>query len=94
MKLLFCKTCSAVFSLKGDKTNCPNCGSCGGYYTDGLNAVYWGEAVPLGFANDSFVSAIAHQPDESPGRQFTAFVIEKNCETFKHEGEKNANHTV
>ena len=82
MKLLFCKNCKSVFSLTGDKKNC-DCDSCGGYYVDGLRAVWWGEAIPLGFSNESFVSALTNQPDQPPGRVFTAFVIEKSCFTFK-----------
>jgi len=80
MKLLFCKNCGHVFSLNGDKRDCP-CGECGGYYVDGINAQWWGNAVPLGISNQSLVHAIFCQSERS--QMFDAFVIENNCPTFK-----------
>lgn len=84
MKLLFCQKCENVFRLTKTPQDCP-CGGCGGVYTDDLQAQFWGDAIPLGFDNASFHSALANQPEEpeSGGRQFTAFVVEKGCPTFE-----------
>lgn len=61
-----------------------SCGCTWGKYIDNLNAEYGGEdAVPIGFANDSFRAALENQPETAPGELFCAFVIEKNCPTFK-----------
>ncbi len=85
IKLLFCRNCKRVFSLTGTKQDCP-CGECGGVYPDGVNAQIWGNALPLGFDNTSFFSALGNQPEETGmgGRPFTAFVIEQNCPTVEH----------
>ena len=84
MKLLYCSRCGDVFNLKLQEKTC-SCGETSGSYTGGLNAVFKGKyAKPLGFANNSFVDALKYQPSKPPGRLFTAFVIEKNCETFAH----------
>lgn len=57
--------------------------SYGMYAPDGLNALYGGQAVPLGFANSSLMFAINTQPESGDGQQFEAFVIPKQCPTFK-----------
>lgn len=85
MKLLRCHNCHAVFSLGLDTRDCPDCGKCGGRYLDNFDAIWWGDAVPLGFANGSFTEALRHQPETGPGRIFEAFIIEKNCPTFRQE---------
>jgi hypothetical protein len=82
MKLIYCPKCHDVVRGMMEPRKCA-CGSSGLQYTDSLNAVYWGEAVPLGFANSSFVDALGRQPEEGGGKLFTAFVIPKNCPTFK-----------
>lgn len=81
MKLLHCNDCSDVFSLRYEKRTCI-CGKSGGHYLeDGLHAVIWGECIALGFANDSFVTAIKDRPMSGRGKEFTAFVIPKYCDT-------------
>lgn len=62
------------------------CGKSKGKYLDNLYAEYSGPAIPIGFANFSFVQALRNQPDKAPGKTFEAFVIEKNCPTFKKKG--------
>ena len=75
--------CNAVISLSGTVKKCP-CGKCGGkYLEDDMNAVYWGPCLPLGFANTSFIAAIRNQPERDWGKDFTAFVIQKECPTMK-----------
>lgn len=84
MKLLFCEKCTDIIRLIKNETTFCKCGSVGGKYIDNLNAVYFGEmGVPIGFDNYSFYDAICDQPKEGMGVTFTAFVIPKNCPTYK-----------
>lgn len=88
MKLIFCLNCTDVVRLTTDKKEC-RCGKSGGYYlADGLNAAIWGSALPLGFANGSFVDAIRNQPKEGMGERFEAFVIPKECPTIVYHEKK------
>lgn len=83
MKLLFCSICHDVFRLDHDAREC-HCGLVGGKYVDDLNAEYYGkDAIPLGFANETFAEAVCNQPHAGMGERFTAFVIPKECDTFK-----------
>ena len=50
-----------------------------------MNAEFSGPVIPLGFHNKYFHEALKNQPDANWGKEFTAFVIEKNCPTFKKE---------
>jgi hypothetical protein len=85
MKLLFCKQCFDVFRLTHVERKC-ECGSTKGRYDDDVDAVYSGEyAVPLGFINSSFRTAILNQPNDGKGSEFTAFVIPKICPTMVKE---------
>jgi len=49
---------------------------------DDLQAVYSG-GIPLGFNNFTFLPALHGQPEKGLGRRFEAFVIPKQCPTFK-----------
>ncbi|MBU6430513.1 MAG: hypothetical protein KGR26_15960, partial [Cyanobacteria bacterium REEB65] len=55
MKLLFCPSCHDIRKLISEPTAC-FCGKSSGHYTDERNAVYSGDAVPLGIDNRSFAS--------------------------------------
>ncbi len=82
MKLLFCQSCYDVFNLKDTEKTC-GCGKTKGHYTDQLNAVYSGQhAVPLGFRNNSFLSAIT-RTTKTRGEDFIAFMIPEENSTFK-----------
>ena len=82
MKLLYCNTCRDIVKLSRTTRTC-QCGVTGGHYkTDGLNAVYYGPAIPLGFANDSFSEALGNQPEFGKGTNYNAFVIPKVCPTM------------
>ena len=82
MKLIYCPHCHDIRKLSYMLTSC-ECGhSFGQYNEDGLNAAYGGDAVPLGFANSSFVDALKNQPESGLGQCFEAFVIPKQCPTF------------
>jgi len=83
MKLVLCTHCQDVVRLVSEHRRECRCGRCGGFYTDEVNAVYWGdEAVPMGFSNPSLVYAIKNQPPFGRGKPFTAFIIPEDCETF------------
>jgi len=79
MKLIYCPSCGEVRSLDTRITTCLCGDSFGWYKDDGLNAVIGGKAIPLGFANDSFLKALLHRPEEGMGERFEAFVIPKKC---------------
>lgn len=81
MKLIFCPKCEDIVKCQKSGRTC-QCGASGGRYIDNLNAVYWGEAIPLGLANSSFVTALRLQPENGLGSRFEAFVIPKTCLTF------------
>lgn len=85
MKLLYCLECGDVYSMRSEERNCV-CGKTKGRYLDNLNAVFSGPAIPLGFHNNAFKWALDHQPEMAMGKEFTAFVIEKKCPTFKKKG--------
>ena len=83
MKLLYCNSCRDIVKLHRTTTTC-HCGESGGHYKqDGLNAIYYGPAIPLGFANSSFTEARDTQPEFGMGTTFTAFVIPKVCPTME-----------
>jgi hypothetical protein len=83
MKLLLCKKCQDVFKLTKTKRFC-QCGECSGKYVNRNDVVYSGEfAVLIGFNNRELVAAVINQPKESPGKEFTAFVIPKNAKSVK-----------
>ena len=84
MKLLYCNTCRDIVKLHRTTRTC-QCGATGGHYKqDGLNAIYYGPAIPLGFANNSFHEALDSQPDYGMGTNYSAFVIPKVCPTMVH----------
>jgi hypothetical protein len=86
MKLLVCIKCNDVFNLNYEKKTCSCEQSWGKYFEDGLHAEFGGPCLPLGFANGSFFSALRNQPEKDWGKEFTAFVIQKECPTMKRVG--------
>ena len=82
MKLLYCPNCNSVFNLSTEKWKMCDCGRARGRYMDDLQAVYSG-GIPLGFNNFTFLPALNGQPEQGLGRRFEAFVIPKQCATFK-----------
>ena len=84
MKLLFCNTCRDIVKLSRTTRTC-QCGATGGHYReDGVNAIYYGPAIPLGFANSEFNMALDSQPEFGDGYRYTSFVIPKVCPTMVH----------
>lgn len=86
MKLLVCVKCNDVFNLNYEVKTCSCKESWGKYFEDGLHAEYGGPCLPLGFANGSFIHALHNQPEKDWGKDFTAFVIQKECPTMKRIG--------
>jgi len=82
MKLIFCPRCQDVKKLQSWMTYC-ECQESFGRYIDNLNAEIFGEAIPIGFANHLFYSAIRNQPEVGSGKVFEAFIIPKLCDTIK-----------
>lgn len=85
MKLIICLHCDDVIKLVPNVQRICLCGQSGGIiFQDGLNGEFWGEeAVPIGFANGSLLTAIRAQPQKGLGKPFNAFVIPKVCPTLK-----------
>ena len=83
MKLIYCELCGDVRGLRQTVTRC-HCGSSWGMYeSNGLNAVYGGDAVPLGIDNEDFHLTIDDRSDSGLVKLFHAFAIPKKCDTFK-----------
>lgn len=82
MKLIFCPKCTDVVRLLDFKRRC-FCGSSWGQYTDYVNAIIGGEAIPIGFSNPHFTQALKDRPEEGNGSEFKAFVIPVRCPTIK-----------
>jgi hypothetical protein len=83
MKLLLCGSCYDIFNLDFDLKKC-KCGETERRYLDELNATYKGNnTIPVGFSNPSLAKAISNQSQEAMGEEFTAFIIPKECPTFK-----------
>ena len=70
MKLIYCPECDDVLKLNTIPRLCKCQQSGGQYLEDDLHAEYWGKAVPLGFANPSFVKALQNRPEEGDGERF------------------------
>jgi hypothetical protein len=83
MKLFFCPKCHDIIKLTFSLRYCV-CGECHGMYEkDGLHARISANAVPLGFANSSFVEALKKRPKDGWGQRFEAFVIPEKCDTVE-----------
>jgi hypothetical protein len=82
MKLIFCLKCKDVLKLHvGIRRDCLCGKSWGMYLENGLDADIGGRAIPLGFANSSFVAALKARPATGDGSRFEAFVIPEKCDT-------------
>lgn len=90
MKLILCPDCQDVKKLQYKKTYCECRKSFGRYLSDGLNAEINSNAIPLGFDNFSLSMSVRNRPETGLGKVFTAFIIQKKCDTIKIIGdEKN-----
>jgi len=86
MKLLYCNNCNDIFELPANCTerHC-QCYQSKGRYVSVIewSAEYSGPCVPIGFNSKQFVHATRNQPENEPAVIFEAFVIPKNCRTFR-----------
>ena len=85
MKLIFCPDCHDIVALRQEMREC-ECGASFGQYLDSINARIGGKAIPIGFANRSFIEALTHRPSNGMGTTFTAFVIPEHVESIQDEG--------
>ncbi|MBK6616516.1 hypothetical protein [Ottowia sp.] len=85
MKLIFCPYCQDVLKLLAERRAC-ECGRSWGNYVDKRRASIGGSAVPLGFDNESLVSALEARPQEGSGQRFEAFVIAVSAESIEDVG--------
>jgi hypothetical protein len=90
MKLILCRKCGSVRSLSvgHEKIIHCDCRASWGYYTDDINAVIGGEAVPLGFSNRSLSDALRRNKshtDVNMGEDFRAFIIPEGASSVKRE---------
>jgi hypothetical protein len=84
MKLIFCQECHDIVALYHKSRSCL-CGKSYGQYRDEIKVMIGGSAIPLGFSNTSFMTAIENRPDAGLGAHFVAFVIPTTCSTVKQE---------
>lgn len=85
MKLIYCKSCNDVVTLRSSHRRTCECGRSWGRYTTLTNAYCGGDAVPLGLIPKSLWRAINAQPETGMGKEFLTFVIPKQCPTFGKE---------
>lgn len=86
MKLIFCPLCEDVVKIRTEQERRCWCGKSGGrYLSDGLHALTFGSAIPIGFNNASFLRAVKNKPREGSGHEFTAFVIPDFCKTIERQ---------
>jgi len=81
MKLLYCRRCKDIFGLRMKTRHCECEAISGKYLQDGINAIYSGNAIPLGIDNNSLRSN-SSQPDNG-SVYIKSFMIAKNCKTIK-----------
>jgi hypothetical protein len=88
MKLIFCPNCEDVVRLFiSTKPRKCKCKKSWGHYTDSINAVIGGIAIPMGFANSSLVEALINRPEFGWGSKFEAFIIPNHSNHINY-GEK------
>jgi hypothetical protein len=83
MKLIFCGECHDIVKLTNEIRWC-ECKSVWGYYTDDINATISNGAIPLGFANSTFVKAFTNR-NKFQDLSFKAFFINDDCPTIDRE---------
>ena len=91
MKLIYCRKCGDMFNLSLSRKSC-SCGEVSGKYTDDVNAVYKGDAIPFCHGNYSFAHAFNKQkekdiaePNEFYGERFEAWICPANSTSFVKE---------
>jgi len=82
MKLILCRSCGDIVATRAARRTC-QCGKSWSTYTNARDAIYGGEAIPLGLANKSLATALANRPASAGGSRFEAFVIPIECPTYR-----------
>lgn len=85
MKLILCKFCQDIVRPYPKEVRHCSCGDVKVEAIGELDIIVtatkdW--AVPIGFNNSSLVRAVAGQPEDGMGKDFTAFVIPKKCRSI------------
>lgn len=85
MKLILCKHCQDIVRPYPKQVRTCHCGDVKVECLNELDIIVtateeW--AVPIGFNNRSFVTAVYQQPEQGMGKDFTAFVIPKKCSSI------------
>jgi hypothetical protein len=83
MKLIFCPVCQDIVRLRRKPRQC-DCGKSWGGYEDGLNAVYGGDAIPMGIDNHTFMEAYHKYSAGLHKLVYTAFFIHDSQPTFRY----------
>lgn len=83
MKLIFCPDCHDIVRLLLVRRECV-CGKSWGKYVNFLDAEIGGNAIPIGFSNESFMEAVNNRPENGLGEIFTSFIIPRQCDTVKY----------
>lgn len=91
MKFVYCETCTSIFSLRLNTRQYCYCKKTWGEYTDNSNALISKNAIPVGFDNRSFVSALRKRPEAGQGKEFSAFIIPKRCPSIQYDDEEEKN---
>lgn len=81
MKLLYCLDCNDIVRLVKHRRAC-ECGETQGVYEDDRNAIWTGPAIPMGIHNRDFVRAAQDRPQYGPGKEFRAWVMPLEVESF------------
>jgi hypothetical protein len=83
MKLIFCPICTDIIRLSHDNSTvyC-ECKKSSGRYVNQIDAIIYGEAIPLGISNESFSKALRNRPQNGLGIEFKAFVIPVECKSI------------
>lgn len=81
MKLLLCPRCQDIKKLWNFIQEC-KCGKSWGRYRNGIDAIYGGDAILLGFDNDSLVKAVKLHLRNKGNHTFKAFTIPENAKTI------------
>lgn len=82
-KLMVCTYCDDIISLRLMPRSC-ECGRSRGAMLDDKRCEILGKfAVPIGFANHSFVNAVKFRPSRGLGLRFEAFVFPQVNDTVK-----------
>lgn len=83
MKLVFCKTCNDMFSLRDGEPRTCWCGESAGRYLAGGAGIYSGAAaIPICFGAGELRRAIRERADLGSGQRFAVWVVARQSQSF------------